>query len=90
MLPYRQYGRIRLEAIPSVGYIYELGSAVARMASKGLAKPARPPRGRDHPGPHLPRRIVTDMLGMTTLEFCYPVAFSILMKADDSPLHTDR
>jgi hypothetical protein len=39
----------------------------------------------DHPGPKLPRRIVTDVLSVTALELGDPVLFFVLMKTNDSP-----
>src|SRR3954463_7261009 len=65
-----------------------LGSrAVTRAAIKMPAQPARPSHLRDHPGPHLPGWIVTDVLPMPALELRHPVAFGILMEANDTPFH---
>ena len=41
------------------------------------------PFRRGDPDPDLPRRIVSDMLRMPALELGHPVAFLVLMVADD-------
>lgn len=44
------------------------------------------PFGRDDPGPVLPGRNMTQVLGMTTFQVGDPMAFLVLVIADDGPL----
>lgn len=41
-------------------------------------------RFRDHPWPDLPRRIVSDVLGVPAVEIGDPVILIVLMEANDS------
>ena len=48
------------------------------------------PLGGHDPGPLLPRRIVTNVLGMSALEIGDPVRLGVLVKADDLAVDAGR
>jgi hypothetical protein len=54
------------------------GGALKLMAEVGCAA-----FGSQDPGAKSPRRIVAEMLGVTTFEIGDPVALSVLVKSDD-------
>ncbi len=53
-------------------------------AGQKLTEVARPPHPTLHPGPVLPRRIVPDVLCVSTFQLSDPIAENILVKADDT------
>jgi len=43
-----------------------------------------PTIGRENPGPGLPRRLMTHMLGVSAFEVCDPMLFCVLMESDNT------
>ena len=46
-----------------------------------------PPFFRRDPGPHLPGRIVPDVLGVPTFQGGHPVSLVVLVEGNHAPLH---
>jgi hypothetical protein len=64
-------------------------TGVAFLAIKHAAEAARAPLTCCHPRPVRPRRLMPDVLMVSTLELGYPVLLGILVIADDAFFHTD-
>lgn len=62
-------------------------SPVAEWTGEGRADPRIPRRLVDHPGSHLPRRIMPDVLGVTALQLRHPMLFRVLVKSGDVAVH---
>ena len=61
--------------------------AVTIDAVQGSTYESATPLGSNHPRPHLPRRIVTDVLGVPTVQLGNPVSQLVPMKACDVAVH---
>lgn len=59
---------------------------IALPARQRCAQPSRAPFGRQDPGAHLPRRLVSNVLRMSACELGDPVLFQVLAKTDDALL----
>jgi hypothetical protein len=68
--------RLALRALPSAAGAIEAASDHRRAAFR-----------RQHPGAFLPRRLMPDVLSVAALQVRDPVAFCVLMEADDRPPH---
>lgn len=57
---------------------------------EGFANEALTPGCGCYPRPHLPRRVMAHMLGVTAFEVCHPMFLIVLMESDDLPRHARR